>query len=73
MLKESQIVGSVGGKTYMSYFKSVQSIATIILVAVLFITSQVAMSGIDYFITRWWVQQQKKMRRSVEGMKIMCN
>lgn len=37
----------------MSYLKSVQSIATIIVVIILFITAQVAMSGIDYFITRW--------------------
>lgn len=51
--KESQIVGSVGHKTYISYLKSVQSLPTIIMVGILFITAQVSMSGIDYFITRW--------------------
>lgn len=53
MTKESQIVGSVGHKTYISYLKAVQSLPTIIMVGILFITAQVSMSGIDYFITRW--------------------
>lgn len=46
-------MGSVGCKTYMAYLKSVQSVAIIVLVGFLFITAQVSMSGIDYFITRW--------------------
>lgn len=51
--KESQIVGSVGSGTYVSYLKTVQSVPIIVVVCILFVGSQVAMSGIDYFITRW--------------------
>lgn len=53
VVKESQIEGSVGHKTYISYLKAVQSVSAIVLVGILFITAQVSMSGIDYFITRW--------------------
>lgn len=52
--KESQIIGSVGFRVYKSYFLSVNSYLFLIIVAVLFILAQGAISSVDLFVSKWY-------------------
>lgn len=51
--KETQIIGSVGFRVYKSYFKSVNSVILLILVAALFICGQTAISNVDLYVSKW--------------------
>ncbi|GAB0093529.1 probable multidrug resistance-associated protein lethal(2)03659 [Sergentomyia squamirostris] len=51
--KETQAIGSVRFGVYMDYFKAVQSTFFILFVTVIFIMSQFAISGTDYFVAQW--------------------
>lgn len=51
--KETQIIGSVGFRVYKSYFKSVNSVTLLILVAALFICGQTAISNVDLYVSKW--------------------
>lgn len=51
--KEMQHVGSVGFKVYKAYFSSVENICLVFSVILLVITGQVAVSGVDLFVSKW--------------------
>lgn len=51
--KESQIIGSVGFRVYKSYFLSVNSYLFLLVVAILFILAQAAISSVDLFVSKW--------------------
>lgn len=53
--KESQIIGSVGYSVYKSYFMAVDSYIFLLAVAILFIIGQSAISGVDLFVSKWYV------------------
>lgn len=51
--KEIQNVGSVSLDVYKSYFKSVENILLITVVGILVTVGQIAISSIDWFMSRW--------------------
>lgn len=51
--KEKHQIGSVGYEVYRKYFKSVNSIFRVVLTAFFLIGTQVAQSGIDYYVSMW--------------------
>lgn len=55
--KELQHIGSVGFKVYKSYFSSVENLCLVFSVIILVITGQIAVSGVDLFVSKWWVSK----------------
>ncbi|XP_055678742.1 ATP-binding cassette sub-family C member 4-like [Lutzomyia longipalpis] len=51
--KETQAIGSVSLNVYKSYFKAIENTCFIVFVFVVFILSQFAISGTDYFVAQW--------------------
>lgn len=51
--KEMQHVGSVGFKVYKSYFSSVENLCLVFSVILLVIAGQIAVSGVDLFVSKW--------------------
>lgn len=51
--KELQHIGSVGFKVYKSYFSSVENSCLVFSVILLVIAGQIAVSGVDLFVSKW--------------------
>lgn len=51
--KETQNVGSVGFHIYKTYFRSVNSLVMVVIVSILVIMGQIAISSIDLFVSKW--------------------
>ncbi|XP_055309579.1 probable multidrug resistance-associated protein lethal(2)03659 isoform X2 [Sitodiplosis mosellana] len=60
--KEMQHIGSVGFKVYKSYFSSVENLCLVLSVILLVITGQIAVSGVDLFVSKWvkWETERTK-------------
>lgn len=50
---ESQLTGSVGVRMYATFFKAARSSIYVMVVFILFIASQFAKSGADFFVSQW--------------------
>ena len=61
--KENQQAGKVTSGVYMTYLKTVNNIPIVLMVALLFITSQILSSGVDFFVSIWvnWEEQYGKI------------
>ena len=57
--KESQKAGKVTSGVYMTYLKAVNNIPIVLMVALLFLISQIISSGVDFFVSIWvnWEEQ----------------
>lgn len=51
--RETQMTGTIGFKVYKSYFMAVESKMTLIWVTLIFILTQIAVSGVDYLVKSW--------------------
>lgn len=50
---ERQLAGSVGFRMYSTFFNAARSGIYVSIVFILFIASQFAKSGADYFLSQW--------------------
>ncbi|XP_036323349.1 probable multidrug resistance-associated protein lethal(2)03659 [Rhagoletis pomonella] len=57
--QEQQAVGSVKLSVYMSYFKSLESPVFLFIIVVLFICARFMLTGVDYFLSRWVIWEEK--------------
>ncbi|KAJ6637207.1 putative multidrug resistance-associated protein lethal [Pseudolycoriella hygida] len=67
--KETLIIGSVGFRVYKSYFKSVNSVILLILVAALFICGQTAISNVDLYVSKW-VNWEDQLRSNHQNQSV---
>ncbi|XP_067619706.1 probable multidrug resistance-associated protein lethal(2)03659 [Eurosta solidaginis] len=59
MNEEQQAVGSVKLDVYMSYFKALESPIFFFIVIALFICARFMLTGVDYFLSRWVIWEEK--------------
>lgn len=52
-VQEQKSSGSVGSYVYMQYFKAGGNVCIVLTLFTLFVLTQLAASGSDYFITYW--------------------
>ncbi|EDW58559.1 ATP-binding cassette sub-family C member 4 [Drosophila virilis] len=57
--QEQQSVGAVKFSVYASYFKALESTFLLGLIVVLFICARVMLTGVDYFLSRWVIWEEK--------------
>ncbi|XP_046746883.1 ATP-binding cassette subfamily C member 4-like isoform X1 [Diprion similis] len=67
--EEKMATGEISNKVYWDYFRSGGNICSLIFFAVIFIISQIAASGTDYWITHW--TNQETLRVSLKLNKSM--
>ncbi|XP_030369552.1 probable multidrug resistance-associated protein lethal(2)03659 [Scaptodrosophila lebanonensis] len=57
--QEQQAVGAVGFNVYASYFKALESTFLLGLIVTLFISARTMLTGVDYFLSRWVIWEEK--------------
>ncbi|XP_017866361.1 PREDICTED: probable multidrug resistance-associated protein lethal(2)03659 [Drosophila arizonae] len=57
--QEQQCVGAVKFSVYASYFKALESTFFFSLIVVLFVCSRIMLTGVDYFLSRWVIWEEK--------------
>lgn len=56
--RERQLTGYIKFSTYKSLFKAAQSAIYVVVVFLIFLTSQLTWSGADFFLSEWSVNLQ---------------
>ncbi|XP_059610916.1 ATP-binding cassette sub-family C member 4-like [Phlebotomus argentipes] len=65
--KETQAIGSVSLSVYKAYFKTVDSFCLILFVFAVFVLTQVAISGTDYFVAQWVNWEESLVQNQVQN------
>lgn len=53
--KESQEAGKISFEIYKTFLRAVNSPCHVAIVLIMFVVGQVAVSGADYFVSKWCV------------------
>lgn len=54
--EELKMTGNIKLSTYTKYFEAAHSHILLIIIVILFILAQFALSYSDYFLANWWVE-----------------
>ncbi|XP_018785664.1 PREDICTED: probable multidrug resistance-associated protein lethal(2)03659 [Bactrocera latifrons] len=67
--QEQQAVGSVKLSVYMSFFKALESPILLFIIVALFICARFMLTGVDYFLSRWVIWEEKVSTVSATPMR----
>ncbi|SPP81313.1 multidrug resistance-associated protein 4 [Drosophila guanche] len=65
--QEQQSVGSVKLHVYASYLKALESTFLLGLIVTLFVCARVMLTGVDYFLSRWVIWEEKIAANATEA------